>query len=63
MGKWFQPGTRVKGISGYAHTYDLEGVVVRGRDKNGLYIVRWDSGEVQTLTIHEIASLKFEVKE
>jgi hypothetical protein len=61
MTKWFQPGIQVKGISKYANTFGKKGIVVRGRDTNGRYIVRWDNGTVESVGIHEIASMKFEV--
>jgi len=61
MTKWFQPGVQVKGISEYAKTYGLTGIIVKGRDSNGRYIVRWNDGTVESVGVHEIASLKFEV--
>lgn len=63
MGKWFQPGTKVKGISGYAQTFGKKGIIVRGRDNNGIYMVRWNDGTISSVTIQEISSLKFKVKE
>jgi len=61
MAKWFQPGTKVKGISSYAQTFGKKGIVVRGRDKYGRYIVRWNDGIINSVTIHDISSSRFEV--
>ena len=58
MTKWFQAGVRVRGISGYAQTLGKEGIIVKGRDENGRYIVRWSDGNVEGVTIDEIASIK-----
>ena len=58
MAKWFQVGVRVRGISGYAQNQDKEGMIVRGRDDNGKYIVRWSDGIVEGVTINDIASIR-----
>ena len=58
MTKWFQVGVRVRGISGYAQNEEKEGMIVRGRDENGLYIVRWKDGTCSGETINDICSVK-----
>jgi hypothetical protein len=58
MGKWFQVGVSVRGISGYAQTEGKEGIIVKGRDDNGKYIVRWNDGTTEGVTIDDIASCR-----
>jgi hypothetical protein len=59
MTKWFKAGTEVQGISMFAGTFGRKGIIVRGRNNNGLYIVRWNDGIIEGVTINDIASLRF----